>query len=197
MIPGPAWCTRPGEERGEDMESTGIVVFLGRISRALLIIVIFAIAIPSLLGIVLAIPVARLYSLVFSTLILQATAVAVGLGAGLSPALVLAVMTSFAFGMVLAIYEILDTFYDQSERVRNWVDRIEVKAKKFTILDRYGIYSLIFLSWIPGLGLYACPVIAWMFRWEKVRAVLLITLGFFLASVGMMLGALGLVRIIT
>jgi uncharacterized membrane protein len=179
------------------MERKEAIVFPGRISGALLIVVAFAIVMPSLLGIALAIPVARLYSLVFSTLILQATAVTVGLAADLSPPLVLAVMTSFAFGMVLAIYEILDTFYDQSERVRNWVDRIEEKAKKFKILNRYGIYSLIFISWIPALGVYACPVIAWMFRWEKVRSVLLITLGFFLASVGVMLGALGLVRIIT
>jgi uncharacterized membrane protein len=179
------------------MDIKSIAVWLNQIFRALLIIITFTMVIPYLLGVLLNIPVSKLFGLVFSTLILQATAVTVGLAADLSPALVLAVMTSFAFGMVIAIYEILDTFYGQSERVRNWVDRIEDKAKKFTILDRYGMYSLIFLSWIPGLGLYACPVIAWMFRWEKVRSVLLITLGFFLASVGVMLGALGLVRIIT
>jgi uncharacterized membrane protein len=179
------------------MKEKGIIVWLGRISRAFFIIIIFAIVIPSLLGIALSIPVGKLYSLVFSTLILQAAAVAVGLAADLSPALVLTVMTSFAFGMVLAIYEILDTFYDQSERVRNWVNGIEEKAKKFKILDKYGTYSLIFISWLPGLGLYACPVIAWMFHWEKMRSLLLITLGFFLASVGVMLGALGLVQFIT
>lgn len=179
------------------MDVKSIAVWVNQILRALIIIVTFAIVIPFILGRILNIPASQLFSLVFSTLILQATAVAVGLAADLPPAVVLFVMTSFAFGMVLAIYEILDSFYDRSPRVRSKVDTIEAKAKTFKILNRYGIYSLIFLSWIPGLGLYACPVIAWMFRWEKRRSVLLITLGFFLASAGVMLGALGLVRIVT
>lgn len=179
------------------MDITKTITWLKQISKALLIIVIFALVIPLLLGAIASVSSAQVLSLVFSTLLLQATAVAVGLAADLSPVLVLAIMTSYAFGMVLAIYEILDSLYNQSDRVRNKVNAIEEKAKKFTFLSKYGIYSLIFISWLPGLGLYACPVIAWMVRWEKKKSVALITLGFFLASVGVLLGALGLIRIVT
>jgi uncharacterized membrane protein len=133
---------------------------------------------------------------VFSTLVLQATAVTLGLARGLPFVLVLAVMTSYAFGMVLAIYEILDTFYYQSAWVKTRVDRIVEKMKKFERLQKFGIYSLIFISWLPGLGLFACPVIAWLFRWEKVKSVLLITLGFFLATLGVAIGALGLAAVL-
>ena len=178
------------------MEIQGLFAWLRQISKALLIVMLFALVIPLILGALAGVPSGRILGLVFSTLILQATAVTVGLATGLPAALVLAVMTSYAFGMVLAIYEILDTFYYQSEWVKTKVDRIVEKMKKFERLQKFGIYSLIFISWIPGLGLYACPVIAWLFRWEKVKSVLLITLGFFLATLGVALGALGLVAIL-
>jgi len=178
------------------METHGLFAWLRQISKALLIVMLFALVIPLILGALAGVPSGRILGLVFSTLILQATAVTVGLATGLPAVLVLAVMTSYAFGMVLAIYEILDTLYYQSEWVKTKVDRIVEKMKKFERLQKFGIYSLIFISWIPGLGLYACPVIAWLFRWEKVKSVLLITLGFFLATLGVALGALGLVAIL-
>ncbi len=178
------------------MDIEGILAWLRQISKALLIAVVFTLVIPLILGSLAGVPSGRILGLVFSTLILQATAVTVGLATGLPAVLVLAVMTSFAFGMVLAIYEILDTFYYQSERVKTRVDGIVERMKKFEWLQKFGIYSLIVISWLPGLGLYACPVIAWLFRWEKVKSVLLITLGFFLATLGVALGALGLVAIL-
>jgi uncharacterized membrane protein len=178
------------------MDLQGIIAWLRQISRALLIAVVFGLVVPLILGTLAGVSSGRVIGLVGSTLVLQATAVTVGLAADLPAALVLAVMTSFAFGMVLAIYEILDTFYDRSEWVKTKVDGIVEKVKKFKRLEKFGIYSLIFISWIPGLGLYACPVIAWLFQWEKIKSVLLITLGFFLATLGVALGALGLVAIL-
>ncbi len=178
------------------MEIQGLFAWLRQISKALLIVMLFALVIPLILGALAGVPSGRILGLVFSTLILQATAVTVGLATGLTASLVLAVMTSYAFGMVLAIYEILDTLYYQSEWVKARVDGIVEKMKKFERLEKFGIYSLIFISWIPGLGLYACPVIAWLFRWEKMKSVLLITLGFFLATLGVAIGALGLAAIL-
>lgn len=178
------------------MDIQGTLAWLRQISRALLIAVVFTMVIPLILGALAGVPPGRILGLVFSTLILQATAVTVGLARGLPAVLVLAVMTSFAFGMVLAIYEILDTFYYQSERVKTRVDGIVERMKKFEWLRKFGIYSLIFISWLPGLGLYACPVIAWLFRWEKTKSVLLITLGFLLATLGVAFGALGIAALL-
>jgi uncharacterized membrane protein len=187
-------AARSGVENSMDVHA--LFVWLRQISKALIILMLFALAIPLILGALAGVPSGRIMGLVFSTLILQATAVTVGLAGGLPALLVLAVMTSYAFGMVLAIFEILDTFYYQSERVKTRVDGIVERMKKFDWLQKFGIYSLVFISWLPGLGLYACPVIAWLFRWEKIKSVLLITLGFFLATLGVALGALGLVAIL-
>jgi uncharacterized membrane protein len=178
------------------MDVQGILAWLRQISRALLIAVVFGLVVPLILGNLASVSSGTIIGLVGSTLVLQATAVTVGLATGLPAVLVLAVMTSFAFGMVLAIYEILDTFYDRSEWVKTKVDAIVEKVKQFKRLEKFGIYSLVVISWIPGLGLYACPVIAWLFQWEKIKSVLLITLGFFLATLGVALGALGLVAIL-
>jgi uncharacterized membrane protein len=178
------------------MEIHGLFAWLNQISKALLIAIVFTLVIPLIFGALAGVSSGSILGLVFSTLILQATAVTVGMATGLPAALVLAVMTSYAFGMVLAIYEILDTFYYQSERVKTRVDGIVERMKKFEWLQKFGIYSLVFISWLPGLGLYACPVIAWLFRWEKVKSVLLITLGFFIATLGVAFGALGLLAIL-
>lgn len=169
---------------------------LVQVSRALAYVLVFSLGVPILLDLVLGLQGAPLLGLVTSSFLFQAAAAAVGVSLGLHPALILLVMTSFALGMVLAIFQICDTSSEQSERVNRWIMGIGEKAKKITILDKYGVYSLIFISWLPGLGLYACPVIAWIFGWERRLAVLFILLGWFLASLAVLVTSLGFVSIV-
>jgi hypothetical protein len=106
--------------------------------RAIAIAFVLATLIPLLLGIALSVPTGRVLSLIVSTLLLQANAAFVGLGFGLNPLFVLVVMTFVELGIVLAIYEILDTFAEQSERVQRFTKNTEEKMAKYPILHKYG-----------------------------------------------------------
>jgi uncharacterized membrane protein len=173
-----------------------LIIIFRQMMKAFFFIVFFGLAIPLLIGIVTAIPEGQILALVSSTFFLQATASPVGVGLKMPPAVILTVMTSFALGMVLGILEICDTFAQTSEKVRNWLKKVENKMQKAKILYKYGSVSCMFISWIPGLGLYSTPVIAWLFRWKRLPSVLFTVLGFFLVSVFFLLLSMGIITII-
>ena len=52
------------------------------------------------------------------------------------------------------------------------------------------------LSGFPGVGLYGCVLVAWLFRWRGVRSVAVIFAGWMLATVLVMLASLGIMEII-
>ncbi len=164
--------------------------------RATVIIVIGVIAVPLVIGAIFGVPVGDILGLVSSVILLQALAVLVGLGLSLHPGVILILVTSVACAVILFIFEIADTFADSSERVRGWIkkmDEISHKSDKFT---RFGKLMLIPIIWIPGIGLYGCAVIAWIFCWRDLTAVLLMLTGWVIACTVVLLMALGLFSII-
>ncbi len=164
--------------------------------RAIAIAFVLATLIPLLLGIALSVPTGRVLSLIVSTLLLQANAAFVGLGFGLNPLFVLVVMTFVELGIVLAIYEILDTFAEQSERVQRFTKNTEEKMAKYPILHKYGAATLIVLPMLPVIGLYSSVVIGWLLRWNKVQSVFFVTLGWVLITGFLLLAALGFLQVI-
>lgn len=172
-----------------------LVIIFRQMLKALFYIVFFGIAIPLLIGIIAGIPESQIIAMVSSTFLLQATASPVGVALGLSPTVILVVMTSFALGMVLGILEICDTFAQTSEKVRNWLKKVENKMQKAQVIYKYGSVSCMFISWIPGLGLYSTPVIAWLFRWKRLPSAFFTVLGFFLVSVFFLLLSMGVITI--
>ncbi len=64
------------------------------------------------------------------------------------------------------------------------------------MLKRYGIYALIPFIWVPGVGLYGCILIAWLFKWRGVKSVSVIFAGWMLATVLVLLTSLGILEII-
>lgn len=172
-----------------------LIIIFRQMVRAFFFIGFFCLVLPLLIGIIAGIPESQILAMVSSTLLLQATASPVGVALDLSPAVILSVMTSFAIGMVLGILEICDTFAKTSEKVKKWLDKVETKMQKAKIFYRYGSISCVFLSWIPGLGLYSTPVIAWLFRWKRLPTVFFTVLGFFMVSIFFLLLAMGIVTI--
>lgn len=164
--------------------------------RAIAIAFVVATLIPVTLGLLFSVPTARVLSLIASTLLLQANAAFVGLGLGLNPVFVLVVMTFVEIGIVLAIYEILDTFAEQSERVRRFTKSTEEKMKRYPILSRYGAVTLIVLPTLPVIGLYSSVVIGWLLRWNKLQSIFFVTLGWVLVTAFLLLVALGFVRVV-
>jgi ACR3 family arsenite transporter len=120
--------------------------------------------------------------LVGSTLLLQAAAPPVGIALGLSAPAVLIVMACFALGMILAIFEICDSLADSSARVKNWLEKIGKTSEKYPQIQKYGPVTCIGIAWIPGIGLYGTPVIAWILGWKRLHAIIFTTLGFTIAS---------------
>ncbi len=134
--------------------------------------------------------------IVSSVFIFQALAVVVGLGFSLPPGVILILVTSVACSIILFIFEIADTFADSSERVQQWIksmDKIIHKSDKFS---RYGELMLIPIIWIPGIGLYGCAVIAWIFGWRNLTALILMLTGWVIACIVVLLMAFGLFAII-
>lgn len=111
-----------------------------------MIILGIGIALPLIIGFILGIPSGKILALIASTLALQATASPVGVGLGLPPEIILAVMICFALGMVMGIYEILDTMALTSPSVKGWLDRTEQKMSKLKKFHKYGAFACIFIS---------------------------------------------------
>lgn len=149
-------------------------------------------AVPLVLGYSQNVPSASILTLIGSTLILQANGVFVGLGMGLDPLLVLAVMIFVELGAVLAIYEILGAF-EEAEKVKRFVKKAEAAIKKYPILSRYGAVTLMILPAMPIVGLYSSVPIGWLFRWNKAVCIFFITLGWILVVLFLMFLSLGVI----
>ena len=176
------------------MELRNLLSILSRQFMLILFFIIaFCFAIPLLIGFVLGISSGLILSLIFSTFLLQATASPAGVALDLPPAVIMAVMTSYAVGITLAIQEICITFSQTSERVKRWLDMVEAKMRKYTFIHKYGAVSCTFISWIPGLGLYSTPVIAFMLRWKQLPSAFFTVFGFFLVALGFLLLTLGII----
>lgn len=173
-----------------------LFTWLWQASKVILVVVIFTLLLPLLLGFALSVPSGAVLSLVSSTLILQANAVFLGVAMGLHPAMILAVMTLVEVGAVLAIFETCDTFAIQSARVRAMLAKTEKKMQTMKILSKYGVYTLIILPTFPIIGLYSSVVIAWILQWDRRLSLLFITLGWIGICLVLLLAALGVIRIV-
>ena len=103
-------------------------------------------------------------------------------------------MICFAPGRVMGIYETPGTMALPSPRVEGWLDKIGQMMRKLQKFHKYGAFTCIFLSWVPGPGLYSTPMIAWVLRWNKWRAIICTVIGFSMVSVFLLLPALGIVK---
>ncbi len=152
------------------------------ISKALLFFVILVVMVPVLIGVMQHIPPGNILSFIASTFLLQAAAPPLGAPLGLSRDVILAVMASFAAGVVLAILEICESLALSSDRVSRWIDTIGRKMEKYPVIRKYGAVSCIFIAWIPGIGLYGTPIIAWILGWNRLLTVVFTTIGFIIAA---------------
>jgi len=138
----------------------------------------------------------EIFGLVVSIVILQPLAVAVGLGLGIHPVQVMFIMISFGISVILVLPGICDIFAEQSEWLQQNLKKIEKITQKSEMFRRYGIYAFIPFIWVPGVGLYGCIMIAWLFKWRSVRAGAIILAGWILAALIVLLTSIGIFQII-
>lgn len=155
---------------------------LKELSKALVFFFIFIVVLPVLVGVVENIPPANILSYIASTFILQAAAPPLGGPLGISRMVILTIMASFAVGIILVILELCESLALTSDRVSRWIENIGKKMEKYPATKKYGAISCILIAWIPGIGLYGTPIIAWILGWNRVLTVLFTTTGFVTAA---------------
>jgi len=153
-------------------------------------------AVPFIIGSYYQIAPVEILGLVASILILQPFAVVVGLGLGINPISLLLIMCSFGISVIFVLFGICDVFAENSEWLRTHLKKIETITQKSDMIKKYGMYSLIPFIWVPGVGLYGCVLVAWLFRWRGLRSVAVIFAGWMLATALVMLASLGILEII-
>jgi uncharacterized membrane protein len=166
------------------------------ILKIALIGIIGVIEIPLVIGLYNQNTVGEIFGMVVSIFILQPLAVAVGLGLGIHPVQVMFIMISFGISVILVLPRICDLFAERSEWLRQNLKKTERITQKSEMFRKYGIYTFIPFIWVPGVGLYGCVMIAWMFNWRSVRAASIILAGWILAALIVLLTSIGIFQII-
>jgi hypothetical protein len=123
----------------------------------------------------------RILGFLLSILLLQGLAPPVGIGLGLPIVHLLLIMASVATGVILGIFLVCDLFSEKSEWITRRIGRINGTLERYRALMTYGEYMLIPIMWVPGIGLYGTPVIAWVLRWRGLRSILLMLTGWLIA----------------
>ena len=158
-------------------------IIIKKLSRAIFYFIIIALAIPLIFGSLAGIPAWSILSLISSTFLLQAGAPVVGVALGISNPVIIITMLCFALGMVLAVFEICDSLSSTSLRVQKWLEKVEKASAKYPQLKKYGVISCFFIAWIPPFGIYGAPIFAWIMKWKRLYAIIIIVAAFTVASV--------------
>jgi uncharacterized membrane protein len=144
--------------------------------------------IPVAIGLSYRISLWHMLGLVGSVLILQPMAVVVGVGLGIPPVPIMLIMMSFGISTIVGLFTICDTFAERSAWLRRHLDSVQTIAQKSSLFQKYGIVTLIPFIWIPGIGLYGCVLLAWLFKWRGIKGVGVIMAGWILSTL-LVLGA--------
>ncbi len=166
-----------------------------RIARAAAFVAFFLLVVPFLVSLAFGVHPPEMFTLIVSTLILQAAAAVVGLGLGLHPVAVLIFLTSVAVAVMVAILELCDLFAERSRRLQAFLVKINAETSRVHSLKRYGVLMLILVIWIPGIALYGAPVVAWLFQYPRIASLFCMVAGWVIAVVGVMLVTMGFVRL--
>ena len=158
------------------------------LTKTVLYLLLGILVIPVVIGSFFRISLWHMLGLVGSVLILQPVAVVVGLGLGIPPVPIMLIMISFGISIIYGLFAVCDTFAERSAWLRKHLNSVQTIANKSPLFQRYGIFTLMPFIWIPGIGLYGCVLLAWLFKWRGVKGVGVIMAGWILSSL-LVLGA--------
>ncbi|MDO9324545.1 MAG: small multi-drug export protein [Methanoregula sp.] len=152
------------------------------IFQALLFLITGIVLIPVAIGLFFRLSLLDVFGLVGSILVLQPMAVVVGVGLNIPPVPIMLIMCSFGIAIIYGLFAICDTFAERSDWLRKHLDSVQAIARKSTLFQRYGIFTLVPFIWIPGVGLYGCVLLAWLFKWRGIKGVGVIMAGWIISS---------------
>ena len=166
------------------------------IFKAVLLLVTGIVLIPAGIGLVFRLSLLDIFGLVGSVLILQPMAVIVGVGLGIPPVPILLIMCSFGISIIFGLFAICDTFAERSAWLRKHLDSVQAIAQKSSLFQRYGIFTLVPFIWIPGVGLYGCVLLAWLFKWRGIKGIGVIMAGWIISSLIVLVASIGVMSTI-
>lgn len=169
---------------------------MAEILKIALILVTGVLVIPLVIGVFHNIALTDILGLVASILILQPFAVVVGLGLGINPFPMMLIMCPIGLSVIFVLFGICDIFANRSEWLSRHLEKIEAITQKSELFRKYGIVTLIPFIWVPGVGLYGCVLIAWLFKWRGARAVTILFAAWVLATLVVLLTSIGILAVI-
>ena len=167
-----------------------------KIGKITLVGVTGILVVPLVIGFYDHITLPEILGLIASIAIFQPLAAVIGLGLGIDPIPLLLIMCSFGISVIFVLFGICDIFAERSEWLRNKLKKTESVTQESGLLKKYGVYALIPFIWVPGVGLYGCVLIAWLFRWRGIKPVSVIFAGWILATILVLLTSLGILKLI-
>jgi uncharacterized membrane protein len=162
------------------------------ILKIALILVTGVVILPLIIGFFDNITFTAVLGLITSILIFQPFAVVIGLGLGFHTLPLMFIMCSIGLSVIFGLLKTCDMFAYRSEWLSRHLDKVEAIAQKSKLFKKYGMISFIPLIWVPGVGLYGCVMIAWLFKWRGALAITMIFTAWMLAALIVLLTSMGI-----
>jgi len=138
------------------------------------------------------IPPARMISFIGAILVLQPFAAPVGLVLGVPPVAIVSTMFSVGLGAIVVILTLCDLFSQRWERLSVAIQKVQGTTRNSVRFRKYGILMFFPFIWVPGLGLYGCTLIAWLFAWRRLHHIVVLMAAWMVAVIIVMIVSLGI-----
>lgn len=181
----------------DTMEQQAETKAAGPVARIVLSLVLGIIIVPLLAAGLWDVPLHAAFVLVGSILIFQPVAAGIGIALNIPPVPVLLIMLSVGTAAIFIFSGICDLFYEKSAWLRDHLAKVSAIADRSALFKQYGILMFVPFIWVPGVGLYGCALLAWLFGWRDTKAIGIILAGWMLASVLVVAAALGVKEVVT
>jgi uncharacterized membrane protein len=138
------------------------------------------------------IPPARMISFIGAILVFQPFAAPIGLALGVPAVAIVSTMFSVGLGAIVAILTLCDLFAHRWERLSHAIQNVQERTRNSVRFSKYGILMFFQFIWIPGLGLYGCALIAWLFAWRRLHHIAVLLAAWMVAVIIVMTISLGI-----
>jgi uncharacterized membrane protein len=131
-------------------------------------------------------------SFIGAILVFQPFAGPVGLVLGIPPLVILTAMASVGLGAVIGIWEVCDVFAKSWHRLDVLIRKVHERTHQSAGFQKYGMLMFFPFIWVPGIGLYGCALLAWLFEWRNAQHILVLMAGWMIAAVIVLAASMGL-----
>jgi uncharacterized membrane protein len=138
------------------------------------------------------IPALHMISFIGAILIFQPFAASIGLVLNIPPWAIFATMISVGIGAVIGILALCDIFARRWHRLDGMLQKVHERTQQSPGFQKYGMLMFIPFIWVPGLGLYGCTLIAWLFEWRRTYHIAVLMAAWIIAVALVLTASLGI-----